>query len=112
MPIIDDANYIMDLSWVKFRFVPDRSHGCDALAAIATWSQWSRNQKEVPQAVVSHDAALTVHELSDIMPARVHLAEREQQAFSGPGKIWMVRHLRGPRARPGHTRRGMRLDKN
>jgi len=24
MPIIDDANYIMDLSWVKFYFVPDR----------------------------------------------------------------------------------------
>jgi len=40
---------------------------------LIRWSLWSRNQKGHPQAVVSHDSALTVHELSDVMPARVHL---------------------------------------
>jgi len=40
---------------------------------LIRWSLWSRNQKGVPQAVVSHDTALTVHELGDVMPARVHL---------------------------------------
>ena len=40
---------------------------------LIRWSLWSRNQKGIPQAVVSHDTALTVHELSDLMPARVHL---------------------------------------
>jgi predicted transcriptional regulator of viral defense system len=40
---------------------------------LIRWSLWSRNQKGVPQAVISHDTALTVHELSDVMPARVHL---------------------------------------
>ena len=40
---------------------------------LIRWSLWSRNQKSVPQAVVSHDTALTVHELSDVMPDRVHL---------------------------------------
>src|SRR5512139_4244058 len=40
---------------------------------LVRWSLWSRNQRGVPQAVVSHDTALTVHELSDVMPARVHL---------------------------------------
>lgn len=40
---------------------------------LIRWSLWSRNQQGVPQAVVSHDTALTVHELSDMMPARVHL---------------------------------------
>jgi len=40
---------------------------------LIRWSLWSRNQKGVPQAVVSHDTALTVHDLSDVMPARVHL---------------------------------------
>ena len=88
MPIIDDANYIMDLSWVKFRFVPDRSHGCDALAAIATWSQWSRNQKGVPQAVVSHDTALTVHELSDVMPAGAAGFLGTRQNLDGPTSAW------------------------
>jgi predicted transcriptional regulator of viral defense system len=40
---------------------------------LIRWSLWSRDQKGVPQAVVSHDTALTVHDLSDAMPARVHL---------------------------------------
>jgi predicted transcriptional regulator of viral defense system len=40
---------------------------------LTRWSLWSRNQQGVPQAVVSHDTALTVHELSDVMPARIHL---------------------------------------
>ena len=34
---------------------------------------WSRNQAGAPQAVVSHDTALTVHGLSDVMPAQIHL---------------------------------------
>lgn len=40
---------------------------------LVRWSLWSRNQKGVPQAVVSHDTALTVHDLSDVMPEQVHL---------------------------------------
>ena len=40
---------------------------------LIRWSLWSRNQRGVPQAVISHETALTVHELSDVMPAQVHL---------------------------------------
>jgi predicted transcriptional regulator of viral defense system len=40
---------------------------------LVRWSLWSRDQKDVPQAVVSHDTALTVHALSDVMPSQVHL---------------------------------------
>ena len=40
---------------------------------LVRWSLWSRNQHGSPQAVVSHETALTVHELSDVMPAQVHL---------------------------------------
>ena len=40
---------------------------------LIIWSLWSRNQKGVPQAVVSHDTALTVHNLSDVMPSHVRL---------------------------------------
>ena len=40
---------------------------------LIRWSLWSRNRESVPQAVVSHDTALTVHELSDAMPAQIHL---------------------------------------
>ncbi len=41
--------------------------------ALIRWSLWSRNQEGVPQAVISHETALTVHDLSDVMPAVVHL---------------------------------------
>jgi len=34
---------------------------------------WSRDRGDVPQAVVSHDTALALHGLSDVMPSRVHL---------------------------------------
>ncbi|MFQ5340905.1 MAG: hypothetical protein ACE5F6_05100 [Anaerolineae bacterium] len=40
---------------------------------LIRWSLWSRNQKGVPQAVVSHETALTIHELSDVMPDKIHL---------------------------------------
>jgi len=40
---------------------------------LIRWSLWSRDQKGAPQAVVSHDTALMLYELSDVMPARVHL---------------------------------------
>ena len=40
---------------------------------LIRWSLWSHNRKGTPQAVVSHDTALAVHGLSDIMPARIHL---------------------------------------
>jgi predicted transcriptional regulator of viral defense system len=40
---------------------------------LIRWSLRSRNRMGVPQAVVSHDTALTVHALSDVMPDRVHL---------------------------------------
>src|SRR4051794_40763953 len=33
---------------------------------------WSRNQRDEPQAVVSHDTALVLHELSELLPAKVH----------------------------------------
>lgn len=36
-------------------------------------SLWSRNQKDEPQAVVSHQSALTLHELSELLPAEIHL---------------------------------------
>src|SRR5882762_7722628 len=34
---------------------------------------WSRNQKDEPQAVVSHESALVLHELSELLPQAIHL---------------------------------------
>ena len=37
------------------------------------WSLWSCNRQEIPQGVFSHQTALSIHELSDVMPARLHM---------------------------------------
>jgi predicted transcriptional regulator of viral defense system len=34
---------------------------------------WSRDRLDEPQAVVSHESALVLHELSDLLPTRTHL---------------------------------------
>jgi predicted transcriptional regulator of viral defense system len=36
------------------------------------WSLWSRDRDDQPQAVISHDSALSIHELSDVMPSKIH----------------------------------------
>jgi predicted nucleotidyltransferase component of viral defense system len=40
---------------------------------LIRWSLWSRDRKGRIQAVVSHATALSVHELGDVMPRKVHL---------------------------------------
>lgn len=37
------------------------------------WSLWSRNRQEQPQGVFSHQTALSIHELSDLNPPKLHL---------------------------------------
>jgi len=52
---------------------------------LVSWSLWSRNREDRPQAVVSHETALTVHELGDIMPGRIHLTVPPAFRKKAPG---------------------------
>jgi len=36
------------------------------------WSLWSRDRNDQPQAVISHESALSIHALSDIMPSKIY----------------------------------------
>ena len=40
---------------------------------LMVWYLWSRNRQEVPEGTYSHDTALSLHELSDIMPSKLHM---------------------------------------
>jgi predicted transcriptional regulator of viral defense system len=40
---------------------------------LMLWSLWSRNRKEVVQGIYSHETALSLHDLSDVMPAKLHM---------------------------------------
>ena len=40
---------------------------------LMLWSLWSRNRREAAQGVYSHQTALSLYDLSDVMPARLHM---------------------------------------
>ena len=40
---------------------------------LMVWQLWSRNRQDEPQGVFSHATALSLHELSDVMPAKLHM---------------------------------------
>ena len=51
---------------------------------------WSRNQKDEPQAVVSHQSALVLHDLTDLLPGEVHLTV--PRTFRKPAPAGTVLH--------------------
>lgn len=40
---------------------------------LMLWYLWSQDRKEQPEGTYSHDTALSLHELSDIMPSKLHM---------------------------------------
>lgn len=40
---------------------------------LILWTLWSRNREGFPQGVWSHDTALDIHDLSDVMPDKMHM---------------------------------------
>ena len=40
---------------------------------LIMWWLWSRNRQDQPQGVYSHQTALSLHELTDVMPPRLHM---------------------------------------
>lgn len=40
---------------------------------LVRWSLWSRNRQDHPQGVYSHQTALSIHDLSDVMPSKLHM---------------------------------------
>ena len=37
------------------------------------WYLWSQNRREISEGIYSHETALSLHELSDIMPSKLHM---------------------------------------
>ena len=42
-------------------------------AELVLWSLWSRNKRGEPQGVWSHETALDIYEVTDVMPAKMHM---------------------------------------
>ena len=41
---------------------------------LVLWSLWSRGVDDVPQGVYSHQTALSIHDLTDLQPAKLHMS--------------------------------------
>lgn len=62
-------------NWVRerrgiFRFA---LHPLPSRPDLVLWWLWSRNRQDEPQGIYSHQTALSLHELTDVMPSRVHM---------------------------------------
>jgi len=64
----------------RLRDYPESEH-----EDLIRWSFWSRNRRGEFQATVSHDTALAIHELGDVMPGKVHLTVPPGFRKKGPG---------------------------
>lgn len=52
------------------------------------WWLWSRNHNDEPQGVYSHETALSIYDLSDINPARLHMTvPRSFRRRGAPSKL-------------------------
>ncbi len=59
---------LIDRGLFRLRDYPSSPH-----EDLIRWAFWSRDRKGKIQAVVSHESALAFHDLSDVMPAKLHL---------------------------------------
>lgn len=72
-------------------------------------SLWSKDRKGEVQGTFSHETALTLYELSDAMPARLHMTVPPGFRRSAPPPKGLVLHSALLRAEDIETRRGYRV---
>lgn len=75
----------VDRGLYRLEGVPPSEH--DDLIRL---SLWSRNRSDEPQAVVSHETALVLHELTELLPGQVHLTV--PPSFRKPAPAGAVLH--------------------
>lgn len=59
---------------------------------LIIWWLWSRNRRDQPQGVFSHQTALSLHELTDVMPGRVHMTVPQTFRRSAPIPKALILH--------------------
>jgi predicted transcriptional regulator of viral defense system len=70
-------------------------------------SFWSRNRHDEPQAVVSHESALALHDLTELLPGEVHLTVPPK--FRKPAPDGCVLHKANLSPQDAEEREGFRV---
>lgn len=71
---------LIDRGLFRLRDYPSNPH-----EDLIRWAFWSRNRKGKIQAVVSHESSLAFHDLSDVMPTKLHLTVPKGFRKRAPG---------------------------
>lgn len=56
------------------------------------WALWSRNRAEIPQGVYSYETALSLYEISDAMPSKLHMTVPSHFRKSAPVPSILILH--------------------
>lgn len=75
------------------------------------WSLWSRNREEEPEGVYSGQTALSIHDLSDLMPAKLHMTVPKSFRRNSRIPKVLVLHVRDMAAAEWETMRGFRVQR-
>lgn len=63
---------------------------------LVRWTLWSRNHKDEPQMVASHETALAIHDISDVMPAKFHFTVPPGFRKTVPPSVMLYRTVLKP----------------
>lgn len=75
----------------------------------ALWALWSRNRAGEPQGVYSHQTALSLFDLSDLMPSRLHMIVPPGFRRSAPIPDALILHTAPLAAADVENRQGYRV---
>ena len=65
----------------------------DEDAQLVLWYLWARDRGENPQGAYSHDTALRIYDLSDLMPAKLHMTVPKQfRRFNATPDVLVLWH--------------------
>jgi hypothetical protein len=76
---------------------------------LVLWHLWSQNRAGEPQGVYSHQTALSLYELSDVMPARLHLTVPPAFRRNAPIPKVLVLHWAAVKPSDVEAQRGFRV---
>lgn len=82
----------LDAGWGLYR-LRDYPHTDDE--ELVRLSLWSRDKKGKPQAVVSHDTALRLYGLTDLLPNKIHLTVPKKFRKAPPGGVVLHKGILG-----------------
>jgi len=78
---------------------------------LVLWTLWSRNKQGQPQGVWSHETALDMYEITDVMPAKMHMTVPKGFRRNQPIPKVLVLHYQDLSDEDVEMRQGYRVTK-